>query len=889
MITLFLNEVERKLGNHGAWKSLLARCREGRFPCSVFGPQGSFLALTLNALRKACARPFLVVVPTGQEAESLAADLSLFGVNARVFPWWGNLPYKQAASSSPVFGQRVRVLNDILRQAPAPGASPVVIVPLRSFLTPVPDPEYLRQNSFAFEKGAVIDTAACSRSLQAYGYLRVPRVSVPGEFALRGEVLDIFMPGYEDALRIVFEFDTVEDIRFFSVESQVSTQAAGKVTVFPLREVLWTDERISLLEENLGSCAEAKKVSSLVEELIERRSFPGEEMLYPLAFDKAHNLTEYLPPDAVFLYVEDERLQSAADALRREYEGLYAKARAESPFPPPAKILFELDKMRSLTPRCLRFTLLKEENGASALDLRAELPRSFFGNLDFFREELQALQQADYSVFIFADTPAQAQRITHILPKTEDADKVTVIPESLSGGFTFAPAKIAVIQEAEIFGRRRRIPASVKTVESRAIDSFIELSAGVYVVHVNYGIGRFGGIQRIKAAGNERDYIQLEYAGEEYVYIPIEQVNLIQRYIGHEGNAPRLDTLGGKSWENRKNRVRKSVEDIAARLIDLYSKRKKARGFAFPRDTEWQLEFEAAFPYEETTDQLTCIAEVKEDMEKPVPMDRMVCGDVGYGKTEIALRAAFKAVTAGKQVAILAPTTILAEQHFETITGRIRKYPVHAAMLSRFVSKKSQKAVLEGLRRGTIDLVVGTHRLLQKDVAFHDIGLLVVDEEQRFGVKDKERLKEIKTCVDSLTLTATPIPRTLHMSLLKIRDMSVLKTPPSGRLPIETHIMEFSPEAISLAIRHETARGGQVYYLHNRTQSLEDTQLFVQSLVPEALVDIAHGKMSAENLEDIMHRFIHGGIQVLVSTTIIENGIDIPNVNTIIIDRADMY
>jgi transcription-repair coupling factor (superfamily II helicase) len=442
--------------------------------------------------------------------------------------------------------------------------------------------------------------------------------------------------------------------------------------------------------------------------------------------------------------------------------------------------------------------------------------------------------------------------------------------------------------EGEIFGRRR-VPKSVKTVESRPIDSFIELSQGDYVVHVNYGIGRYNGIRRMKAGGNERDYIHLEYAGQEFIYLPIEQVNLIQRSIGHEGNAPRLDLIGGKSWENRKNRVRKSVEDIAARLIGLYSKRKKTRGFAFPRDTEWQIEFEAAFPFEETPDQISCIEAVKADMEKPIPMDRMICGDVGYGKTEIAIRAAFKAVTGGKQVAILAPTTILAEQHFETITGRMKNYPVNAAMLSRFIGHKEQKTILQGLREGKIDLAVGTHRLLQKDVAFHDLGLIIVDEEQRFGVKDKERLKELKTSVDCLTLSATPIPRTLHMSLLKIRDMSLLKTPPARRLPIETHITEFNPQTIASAIRRETSRGGQVYYLHNRVESLDDTRLFLQNCVPEALIGVAHGQMSAEELEDIMHRFIHGGVQVLVSTTIVENGIDIPNVNTIIIDRADMY
>jgi transcription-repair coupling factor (superfamily II helicase) len=459
----------------------------------------------------------------------------------------------------------------------------------------------------------------------------------------------------------------------------------------------------------------------------------------------------------------------------------------------------------------------------------------------------------------------------------------------LATGFALPDIKLMVVQENEIFGRRKRIPRSLKHARSAAIDTFVELNPGDYVVHVNYGIGLFKGIERIKALGNERDYIKLEYADEEYVFVPIEQVNLVQRYIGNEGNAPRLDKLGSKSWENRKNRVKKSVEDIAQRLIDLYSKRKAVQGYAFPKDTEWQTAFEAAFPYEETEDQLRCVEEIKRDMESPFPMDRLVCGDVGYGKTEVAVRACFKAVMGGKQVAFLAPTTILAEQHYENFQERFAQFPVRLGMLSRFVDKAEARKTLEAVKKGEIDILVGTHRIIQKDVVFKDLGLLVIDEEQRFGVKDKERLKELKTNIDCLTLSATPIPRTLHMSLLKIRDMSLLTTPPYNRHPVETTIDEFNEDRIAAAIRREVERGGQVFYLHNRVESLDEVRRMLERIVPEMLIDIAHGQMDPHELEDVMHRFIHGGFHVLVSTTIIENGIDIPNVNTIIIDRADMY
>jgi transcription-repair coupling factor (superfamily II helicase) len=467
--------------------------------------------------------------------------------------------------------------------------------------------------------------------------------------------------------------------------------------------------------------------------------------------------------------------------------------------------------------------------------------------------------------------------------------ELTVIASPISGGFSLPDFKLMVVQENEIFGRRKRPPASVKRSRSRVIDTFVELNPEDLVVHVNYGIGRFKGIDRITAAGTERDYIKLEYAGQEYVFIPIEQVNLIQRYIGQEGHATRLDTLGGKAWDRRKDKVRKSVEDLAEHLIGLYARRRQAEGFSFPEDTEWQVEFEAEFPYEETEDQLRAIEDVKADMEKPVPMDRLVCGDVGYGKTEVAMRAAFKAVVSGRQVAFLAPTTILAEQHYENFIERFKRYPVKIGMMSRFVSAQEQKKLITRLEAGDLDILIGTHRILQKDIRFKSLGLIVIDEEQRFGVKAKERLKEMKTSVDALTLSATPIPRTLHMSLLKIRDMSLITTPPIDRRPIETHVEEFREERIAEAIRHEVRRGGQVFYLHNRVETLSQVSLFIERLVPEVVVETAHGQLSSAQLEDIMHRFVHGAFQVLVATTIIENGIDIPNVNTIIIDRADNY
>ena len=497
-------------------------------------------------------------------------------------------------------------------------------------------------------------------------------------------------------------------------------------------------------------------------------------------------------------------------------------------------------------------------------------------------------------MFIYTNNENQSLRIHEILKKyTQPEEKsvfpVTLIDKEISEGFVIPDIKVKVIHENEIFARKKYIAKTSHRVKSKAIDTFVDLNPGDYIVHVSYGIGIFKGIDRVRAVGNERDYIKLEYADEEFVFVPIEQVNLIQRYIGNDGNNPKIDRIGSKSWENRKNKVKQAVEDLAKKLIDLYSRRKASKGFPFPKDTEWQLTFEAAFPYEDTPDQITVTEEIKADMEKPVPMDRLVCGDVGYGKTEIAMRAAFKAVMGGKQVAFLAPTTILAEQHYENCVERFQNFPVKIAHMSRFVSNAEQKKILAKLAEGQIDILIGTHRIIQKDVNFKNLGLMIIDEEQRFGVKDKEKLKVLKNNIDSLAMSATPIPRTLHMSLLKIRDMSLLTTPPQNRQPIETVIDAYNENKVADVIRQEIQRGGQVFYLHNRVESLNETRLKLERLMPELLIEVAHGQMTSEELDDIFRRFKLGGFHVLVATTIIENGIDIPNVNTIIIDRADMY
>lgn len=897
--------------------------KEGRFPYHIYGLSGGIFAFFLAEYVRRFGSNLCIVVPTEKEIEELRADLDIAGLQAQVLPWWGNMAYRPVQNSAPVFAERAQMLAELCAGAPitdstASGsaasetaANTVTVMTQRAFLTPVPPPDYLKTLTCTLYKGKEIDTEKIASLLVQWGYTRVPRVSVRGEFALRGEVLDVCAAANKGsqhtAYRIQFDFNTIEKIKSFDMHTQASVEEFGSLTLYPMKEVIWDDERIASLERNMRNMPEftADGMEKLIAHVKEHRAFDGEELFYPLCFEKPASILDYLEylhggssaAEPILLYMDYDRQRNAVEALEREYHGLYNKVTRAidddikynlliTEYPMPQRLLLSFTELTGSYPQSIFLRTLKEsDDGGEPIVFNCDPPRSFFGNIVYLKEELTHLQQEGWRIFVFAESDAQALRIGELLKDI----KATVLPLTLSSGFGIPELKILVIQENEIFGRRRRIPKSVKQVKSSVIDTFVELNPGDYVVHVNYGIGQFKGIERVKTLGHERDYINLLYAQDETVFIPIEQANLVQRYIGNEGEAPRLDIIGSKAWENRKNKVKKSVEDIADKLIDLYSRRKAAAGFAFAKDNEWQTAFEAAFPYEETEDQLTCIADVKTDMEKPVPMDRLICGDVGYGKTEIAMRAAFKAVMSGKQAAFLAPTTILAEQHFETFQERFQKFPVKLARLSRFVSKAEQKKVLNQLKNGELDIVIGTHRVIQKDVQFKDLGLMIVDEEQRFGVKDKERLKQVKTNIDCLSLSATPIPRTLHISLLKIRDMSLLTTPPQNRRPVETVISPFDPEKIAQAIRFEVDRGGQVFYLHNRVESLEETRYKIQQLIPEVLIDIAHGQMSATELEDIFRRFNMGGFHVLIATTIIENGIDIPNANTIIIDRADMY
>ena len=696
MNTLQTSLLENEISSSISIKEIIASLNNNlnleKFPTEIHGFQGSISGFFLAEYVKTYKKDIFVVLPSEKEVLDIQTDIesTSFSGEVLVLPWWGTVPYRSVAKGSVIFGQRSSVLA---KMAFPSENSRIFLIPQRSFMTPVPSPEYSKSNVFSVKVGEDFDPVKLSETLIKNGYIRVPRVTVRGEFALRGEVLDVFMPGEELAHRIVFDFDTIEQIKSFDPESQSSKSNLKSLVIYPMKEVIWNDELVANLvkkaepfcnpvvgQDEKGAIpvknpeAFREKFENFTTELLVNHEAEGEELFYPLVFEKKYSVLDYIKNDSVLFYVDYDRLQNAQESFEREYLALYRSARLERAVPSPQTILFNFEQLVATYNTSVFFKTIhsSEVKSVQNLSLDCDPPHSYFGNINYLKETIGNLIAENWKIFIYAESENQALRVNELL--LEFQDKIHIVPLSISAGFGLPERKVLVIQENEIFGRRKHVPRSVKHAKSAVIDTFVELNPGDYVVHVNYGIGKFQGIERVKALGNERDYIKLLYAEDETVFIPIEQVNLVQRYIGNEGDAPRLDRIGSKSWENRKNKVKKSVEELAERLIALYSKRKAARGFPFPKDGEWQTAFEAAFPYTETDDQITVSKEIKEDMEKPVPMDRLVCGDVGYGKTEMAMRAAFKAVMGGKQVAFLAPTTLLAEQHYESCIIRFENF-----------------------------------------------------------------------------------------------------------------------------------------------------------------------------------------------------------------------
>ena len=874
---------------------------------ALFGISCAGRALLYAALAKETGRPLCIVTPGEAEATRFAADLSTLGASAAVFPPRDFVLRPIEGTGREYEYRRLAVLGDL-----AGGRLKAVCVPAEALLQYTMPRADFAENTLTLKPGMEYDREKLIQRFYAAGYIRRAQVDGPGQFSVRGDIVDLYAPDMKQPARIEFWGDEIDSLSSFDMLTQRRDDPLEKIYLSPAREVLFGDtaETAAALRGWLSKFRASKKKTALENAmagdlaLLDSGTMPEAMDKYlPVRYPQPATVLDHLD-DPILILEEPASIRETQKAtqLRRngELEGLLE----EGILCPGLDALYldqtDLDRMVEAYPTLLCENFMRSLNGYKLKDLidtpAYSLP-NWNGELAMLTEELDPLLKEQYAVTLMVGTAKGAAALCRdmidrgysvslsrdVLPRP---GVVQILPGHLSGGCQLPFAHYAVITS-------RRAAAAEGSEKKRkrskdALSSLSDVKPGDFVVHQNHGIGIYSGIHRMEVQGAIKDYLKIQYSGADVLYVPVTQLDLLSRYTapGDEEKI-KLAKLGGDAWQKTRSRVKKATEDMAKELIELYARRQQAPGYAFPPDGEWQRDFETRFAYDETDDQLTAAAEIKKDMEQPRPMDRLLCGDVGFGKTEVALRAAFKAIMGGKQVAILAPTTLLAWQHYNTIAGRMDAFPVHIGLLNRMRSTKQQKQTLSDLRTGVIDIVVGTHRLLSKDVQFKNLGLVIIDEEQRFGVKHKEALKTNFIGVDMLTLSATPIPRTLNMAMSGIRDMSTIEQPPFERQPVETYVMEYNPGIVAQAIKKELARGGQVYYLHNRVDSLEDTAARISKMVPEARIGLAHGKMTEDELSSVWQHLIDGEIDVLVCTTLIETGIDVRNCNTLIIEDAD--
>ncbi len=824
--------------------------------------------------------PFLVAVPTSGDAERLAHDLATFlGADAvALFPAWETLPFERVSPSVETMGRRLRTMWALRRPERAPQ---VVVASVRALVQRL-GPHVEDVEPVVVRPGDRIDPTELVGSLVAAGYRREYQVEHRGEVAVRGSIVDVFASTAERPVRIDLWGDEVDRLSEFAVTDQRSTTERAEAVLFGCRELRPTEEVRARAERLVGLEPWGREQW---ERLAQGLVFDGMESWLPWLVEGEHLLVDLLPRDAQVLLVEPRRMRDrGADIVAEEADLAATLARtwgAETTGRAFPRLHLGFDRILAHSD-APAWTITNAPEGPDVTTVQAMGWDPVVGDGSRLLARLAGLRQQGYLVVVGADGEGSAARVSRLLAEGGVEPRVEVAP--LERGFVLPSLKLAVLGETDITGRRR----AHRRARPRRRDAerfFDDLSPGDHVVHHSHGVARYGGMVRRAIGGVERDYLLLEYRGDDKLYVPSDQIDSVRHHTG--GESPALSRLGGSEWAKAKARVRSAVQEIAQELVVLYQRRRSSPGYAFGPDTPWQRELEDAFPYQETPDQLQAIVEVKADMAEPVPMDRLVCGDVGFGKTEVAIRAVFKCVQESKQAAVLVPTTLLAQQHLQTFSDRYAGYPVRVEVLSRFLTPGQARQVVEGVSSGDVDVVIGTHRLLSDDVTFKDLGLLVVDEEQRFGVAHKEQMKKLKAAVDVLTLTATPIPRTLEMSLTGIRDLTLLNTAPAERQPILTYVGEQDDRAVAEAVRRELLREGQVFFVHNRVKDIDHVAAALRDLVPEARVAVAHGQMDEGSLEKIVLDFWEGAYDVLVCTTIIESGIDMPTVNTLVVDRAD--
>ncbi len=870
----------------------------------------------LAALARQAQSPLLVVTSRPHRALALSEELAAWlggDENIYLFPPRDTLPYERLAPDWAAVRDRLRLLSLLAEPSPADPSlaagrrppAPVVVACVQALSQAIIAPAEMRSAGETITTGGALAPEPFLRRLAQRGYRFEPLVDVPGQASRRGGIIDLFPPDAELPLRIELLGDRVESIRLFDPSTQRTLRLVESATVGPAREMLLPQPGAWELLARLDLAACAMEVGRRFQDelsLLAAGEASPDDAFY-LPFLTRSTLLEYLPEGALLILDEPADIASAQEEHDRQVTEVRDEMTAQGELPPgmPLPHLPWPQMRDALTGRSPRLELSRwagDDEGAGALRLPFDPAASYGGRLPDLARDLAAASRRGETAVVVSQ---QAARLAEVLgerdifatPSTAvdgplPPGALAIVQGSLPQGWRLRrrDGALILLTDAEIFGFvKQRRPTRVPTVRREAFLS--ELAVGDLVVHVEHGIGRFAGLTRLTPEGHEREYVELRYAEGDRLFVPTDQLDRVSRYVGPTDRAPALTRLGSQQWLRAKARVRRAVAELARELLELYASRRVLAGHPFSPDTPWQQELEASFPYVETPDQMAVMWEVKDDMESPRPMDRLVCGDVGYGKTEVAIRASFKAVMDATQVAMLVPTTVLAQQHYQTFRERLAGFPVRVEMLSRFRSPPEQREIVGDLASGAVDIVIGTHRLLQADVAFKNLGLVIIDEEQRFGVSHKERLKQMRQEVDVLTLSATPIPRTLHMSLAGIRDMSTMETPPEERLPIKTHVFEHDSRLIREAVLRELERGGQVYFLHNRVHNIEVVARRLRDLVPEAKIAVAHGRMPEEQLAGVMLDFVKGAVDVLVCTTIIESGLDIANVNTIIINQAN--
>jgi transcription-repair coupling factor (superfamily II helicase) len=901
---------------------LIRAIAERTGPLVITGMVGSAGALLAAGVSRELKLPVLVVAASTKVAEQLQSEINFFsgetGPPVVYFPSYNISPFKFMSYHNETAARRIRALYGMIDGHRAQ-TTVTTAAALRQRLIPKTVLAGSAELIIAEEE---IEPDRLVAKLVAGGYTRSVVVEEPGDFCVRGGIIDIFSPLYDTPLRIELFGDFAETIRFFSPASQRSLDHVHEAVILPAREVTLEKDQLDAIVGRFRARAmeldlPRTTVRDIVHRIKEQGVFPGIESLTPLIYDHMDTLFDYLPDRTVIIAENPAELAQAAEKSSQLAQVNYHKACDDKHLcVEPTDLFLNWEEIShhlarreaiSIAPLAVvgtgdRPTMDADVADNSDLALAMGQARKTDQPAAPLIRWIAAQQDAGREMVMVCETDRQVSRLAAILephgvtavtagpfPQRLRPGRVSICRGSLSAGFLWPGDGLAVVTEAEIFGPRVKRPRRSKKSVHTELLAFSDLKQGDLVVHDEHGIGQYDGLVKLDLEGTVNDFLLVVYRGDDRLYLPVDRMGLIQKYMGVEGMMPALDKMGGRSWERAKEKVRQSAEKIAGELLKIYAQRKVNAGHGYGAADSHFADFEADFPYEETPDQLRAIEDVLDDMRSPTPMDRLVCGDVGYGKTEVALRASFLAISEAKQVAMLVPTTVLAEQHYATFARRFGTYPVKVACLSRFRSKADQRRIVEEIKKGTVDIVIGTHRLLQKDVSFADLGLFILDEEQRFGVRHKEKLKRLRTTVDVLALTATPIPRTLHLSMMGIRDISVISTPPEERHAIITYVCEFDDTVISDAIRSELARGGQIFFVHNNVHAIDRMAAYLQERVPEVRLAIAHGQMAEDDLEEVMMRFMDREIDMLVCTTIIESGIDVATANTILVNRADRF